>query len=80
MIPLKTIETSLVLDDLSSAIGTVKFGEKTNQWLAEQKEQDEELQKKMQEIQAMQRQLQKQEQQDGAGNGNEQLQADITKR
>ena len=26
------------LDDLSSAIGTVKFGEKTNQWLAEQKE------------------------------------------
>ena len=66
------------LDDLSSAIGTVKFGEKTNQWLAEQKEQDEELQKKMQEIQAMQRQLQKQEQQDGAGNGNEQLQADIT--
>ena len=66
------------LDDLSSAIGTVKFGEKTNQWLAEQKERDEELQKKMQEIQAMQRQLQKQEQQDGAGNGNEQLQADIT--
>ena len=33
------------LDDLSSAIGTVKFGEKTNQWLADQKEQDEELTK-----------------------------------
>ena len=43
------------LDDLSSAIGTVKFGEKTNQWLAEQTELDEELQKKLQEIQAMQR-------------------------
>ena len=66
------------LDDLSSAIGTVKFGEKTNQWLADQKERDEDLQKKMQEIQAMQRQLQKQEQQDGAGNGNEQLQAELT--
>ena len=24
------------LDDLASAIGTVKFGEKTNQWLADQ--------------------------------------------
>ena len=56
----------------------MKFGEKTNQWLADQKEQDEELQKKMQEIQAMQRQLQKQDWQDGAGNGNEQLQSDIT--
>ena len=33
------------LDDLSSAIGTVKFGEKTNQWLADQKEEDEELTK-----------------------------------
>ena len=43
------------LDDLSSAIGTVKFGEKTYQWLAEQTELDEELQKKLQEIQAMQR-------------------------
>ena len=67
------------LDDLSSAIGTVKFGEKTSQWLADQKEQDEDLQKKMQEIQAMKRQLQKQERQNGAGNGNEQLQKDIKK-
>ena len=65
------------LDDLSSAIGTVKFGEKTNQCLAEQKK-DQELQKKIQEIQAKQRQLQKQEREDGAGNGNDQLQADIT--
>ena len=49
------------LDDLLSAIGTVKFGEKTNQWLAEQKEVDEDFQKQMLEIQTMQRQLQKQE-------------------
>ena len=33
------------LDDLSSAIGTVKFGEKTNEWLIEQKERDEGLQR-----------------------------------
>ena len=56
----------------------MKFGEKTNQWLAEQKERDEVLQKKMQEIRGLQRKSQKQEQQDGAGNGNERLQADIT--
>nr|WP_255551307.1 VWA domain-containing protein [Sporosarcina sp. E16_8] len=65
------------LDDLSSAIGTVKFGEKTHEWLKEQKEQDGDLQKKMQEIQAMQRQLQMQEQQNGTGNGNEKLQEDL---
>ncbi|PID14825.1 MULTISPECIES: VWA domain-containing protein [unclassified Sporosarcina] len=65
------------LDDLSSAIGTVKFGEKTNKWLIKQKEQDEDLRKQMQEIQAMQRQLQKQEQQNGAGNGSEKLQEDL---
>src|SRR5690606_10828247 len=35
------------LDDLTSAIGTVKFGEQTNKWLAEQMERDEELQLKM---------------------------------
>jgi len=67
------------LDDLSSAIGTVKFGEKTNEWLIEQRERDEDLQKQMQEIQAMQRQLQKQEQQNGAGNGSEELQEDLKK-
>ena len=52
------------LDDLSSAIGTVKFGEKTNQWLADQKEEDEDFQKQMQEIHTMQRQFQKQERQE----------------
>ncbi|QNK90528.1 VWA domain-containing protein [Sporosarcina sp. resist] len=67
------------LDDLSSAIGTMKFGEKTNEWLADQKKQDEDLQKQMQEIQAMQRQLGKQERQEGAQNGMEQLQADLSK-
>lgn len=65
------------LDDLSSAIGTVKFGEKTNEWLAEQKNRDEDLQNKMQEIQAMQRQLQKKEHQNGAGKANEKLEEDI---
>ncbi|CAM3260464.1 VWA domain-containing protein [Filibacter tadaridae] len=65
------------LDDLSSAIGTVKFGEMTNQWFLEQLEQDEDLRKQMQEIQAMQRQLQKQEQQNGAENGSEKLQEEL---
>ena len=37
------------------------------------------LQKQMQEIQAMQRQLQKQERQDGAGNGSEELEEDLNK-
>jgi len=62
------------LDDLSSAIGTVKFGEKTNEWLIEQKQRDEGLQKQMQKIQAMKSQIQKREQQNGAGNGSEELQ------
>jgi uncharacterized protein with von Willebrand factor type A (vWA) domain len=66
------------LDDLSSAIGTVKFGEKTIQWLADQKEQDEDLQKKMQEIHAMQGQLQKQERQEGVGNCDQELEDDLT--
>jgi len=48
------------LDDLLSAIGTVKFGEQTNRWLADQKEEDEDFQKQMQKIQAMHRQFQKQ--------------------
>ncbi len=61
------------LDDLSSAIGTVKFGEKTNEWLIDQKKKDKDLQNKMQEIQAMQRQLQKQDQQ----NGSKELQEDL---
>jgi len=65
------------LDDLSSAIATVKFGEKTNEWLIDQKKKDEDLQSKIQEVQAMQRQLQKQEQQNGAGNGSEELQEDL---
>ncbi|WP_252503076.1 hypothetical protein [Sporosarcina sp. Marseille-Q4943] len=40
--------------------------------------QDSELRKQLHEIQAMQRQLEKQEQQEGVGNGNEQLQADLS--
>ncbi|WP_252502785.1 VWA domain-containing protein [Sporosarcina sp. Marseille-Q4943] len=49
------------LDDLSSAIGAVKFGEKTNQWLAEQKREDEDLQKQLEEILQMHRQLRRHE-------------------
>ena len=52
------------LDDLSSAIGTVKFGEKTNQWLADQKKEDEKFQKQMQELHTIQRQFQKQKRQE----------------
>ena len=33
------------LDDVASAIGTVKLGEKTNQWLADQIEEDEDFEK-----------------------------------
>ena len=47
------------LDDLSSAIGTVKIGEKLNEWLAEEKLLNAELLDEIQEIQTMQRQLQK---------------------
>ena len=66
------------LDDLSSAIGTVKFGEKTNQWLADQKEKDEDFQKQMQEINAMHRQLQKQDWQEETGNDSQVLKEDFT--
>lgn len=59
------------LDDLLSAIGTVKFGEKTNQWLTDQKEEDEDFKKQMQEINAMHRQLQQQYWQEEIGNDNQ---------
>ena len=57
------------LDDLASAIGTVKFGEKTNQWLAVQQEEDGDFQKQIQEIHTMQRQLQKQDWQEEIESG-----------
>ena len=57
------------LDDLSSAIATVKFGERTNQWLADQKEEDEIFQKQMQELHTIQRKFQKQKRQENIGNG-----------
>ena len=47
------------LDDLSSAIGTVKIGEKVNEWLAEIMLLDEELLDELQEIQTTQSLLQK---------------------
>ncbi|HET6871648.1 MAG TPA: VWA domain-containing protein [Sporolactobacillaceae bacterium] len=50
------------LDDLSSAIGSVKFGEKTNEWLIEQEERNKELQKQLEEARKQQRELQQQQQ------------------
>lgn len=43
------------LDDLTAAVGTVKFGEETYEWIEEQKRQNEEMQKLMEEIQKMQK-------------------------
>ncbi|WP_318617040.1 VWA domain-containing protein [Sporosarcina sp. YIM B06819] len=66
------------LDDVSSAIGTMKFGESTNKWLADQKAQDEDLHKLMLEIHAMLEDLQQQEWQEGAGKGNQRLEETLT--
>ncbi len=66
------------LDDLSSAIGTVKFGEKTNEWLIEQKVQDENLKTQMQEIHSMLKHLRREERQEEAGKGNEDLKHELT--
>ncbi|MCM3743523.1 VWA domain-containing protein [Sporosarcina luteola] len=73
-----TFRTTTRLDDLSSAIGTVKFGEKMNQWLVDQKNQAEELKEQMQEILAVQRQLQRQEWHDETGNGSRAIEEKIT--
>lgn len=65
------------LDELASAIGTVKFGEKTKEWLEQQRQENEKLNQQMQKIQSMQRQLEKQENEAGEGEANEQLQNDL---
>ena len=67
------------LDDVSSAIGTMKFGESTNKWLADQKAQDEDLHKRMQEIHALLGQLQEQEWQEEAERGNQPIEEAIAK-
>ncbi|SDN72827.1 von Willebrand factor type A domain-containing protein [Psychrobacillus sp. OK028] len=48
------------LDDLSSAIATVKFGDKVNQWLDNQKKQDINFQKQIQELHTFKRKSQMQ--------------------
>src|SRR5699024_1797008 len=63
------------LDELSSAIGTVKFGEKTKDWLEEKRQENDDLNEKSQDIQAKQRQLEKQENENGEVN--EQLEKDL---
>ncbi|GAB3051629.1 vWA domain-containing protein [Virgibacillus ainsalahensis] len=65
------------LDDLSSAIGTVQFGKKTQEWLEQQREENEELDQHMHELNAMQRQLEKQRREHGAGHENQNLQEDV---
>jgi|SRR5690625_495689 len=47
------------LDDMLSAIGTMKYGEKTHQWLQEQREKDQELDKQMKKVQQLAKQHQK---------------------
>lgn len=60
------------LDDLSSALGTAKFGEKTNDWLAEQERKNEELRKQMEEARKLHQQLQQQQKEASeGGNGAE---------
>jgi len=56
------------LNDLLSTIGTVKLGEKTNQWLAEQKKSDEDFRKQIEEIHDIQKQLKKLEWQEEINN------------
>lgn len=51
------------LDDLLSAIGTIKFGEQTKKWLEEQKERDQELQKEIEKIQQLMEQMKQQQEQ-----------------
>ncbi|GGA56065.1 VWA domain-containing protein [Kroppenstedtia guangzhouensis] len=58
------------LDDLSSALGTAKFGEKTNDWLAEQERKNEELRKQMEEARKLHQQLQ-QQQEKASGDGDD---------
>lgn len=65
------------LDELTSAIGTIKFGEKTKEWLEKQRQKNKELDQQLQLIQSMQRQLEKQEKENGAGQGNPQLENDL---
>ncbi|MFJ8066335.1 VWA domain-containing protein [Psychrobacillus sp. NPDC096426] len=57
------------LDDLSSALATVKFGERMNQWLAEQKKEDENFQKQIHELHTIQRKYEKQEWQENTKKG-----------
>ncbi|RKJ30482.1 hypothetical protein D7X33_41440, partial [Butyricicoccus sp. 1XD8-22] len=45
------------LDDLISAVGTIKFGEKTSEWIQEQRLKNEELEKQLQKIQQLIQQM-----------------------
>ncbi|MCG7344953.1 VWA domain-containing protein [Sporosarcina sp. ACRSL] len=66
------------LDDLLSAIGTVKFGEKTNEWLVEQVKENEHLHKQIQEILEMHKQLRQHDWQEKTTNGSHVSEENIT--
>lgn len=76
---IETYRETTRLDDLTSAIGTVQFGKKTRKWLEQKREHNNELDQQMRDVGRLQRQLEQQEQEHGAGNGNEQLQQDLQK-
>lgn len=50
------------LDDLTSAIGSIKFSEQTQKWLKLQTQQNEQLRQAMQEIRKLQREIEKKKQ------------------
>lgn len=49
------------LNDLASTISTIKFGEKINQWLAQQVEEDQDLQEQVRQVQLLVRKSYKQQ-------------------
>lgn len=55
----KNYRTYTMLDDLTSAIATTSLGEKTYEWIVEQKEKNERIQQLMQQIQQLQQKEQK---------------------
>lgn len=51
------------LDDLLSAIGTLKFGEQTHKWLKEQREKNQAIQEQIEKIQQLMKKMERQQKQ-----------------
>lgn len=66
------------LDDLASAIGTLKFGEKTKQWITDLKKEDEDMQMLMQQVLTIQFRLQRQGFHEETGNESRVLEEKFT--